>query len=853
VHAPVPFADLADVSPEDAFGMLRELGDQALAKRADESVTEWIAWKRQYHLRQAARDALALLAEGRRPKAPAATPPRWLETVVRDEVETLAARWSHGPAFWSIRSLERLGAVGLEADREYVLAFVSGWVAGTDIDAAAAALRSDPELRERAFWPMFRTEGGREVSLRNVDKFMRESPWRSVVVRLVDDGTVDRDRVVVACLDALVSDLGAYQAGWFSGALLALALTPAQLARHQDRLVAVLRSMVPASVTFAVDRLREIDRAGLLDDVGLAEGIDPALTTRGKTTATHAIRLLDAVASRRPELVPTIARSALRALEHPDAGVQARALDLLETLGSLDLAQGVLVHPTLAGRLATHPEAVDVQVGSVAEPLVGSAPMTSWSAPTLRLPPAATPGDVVERVAGLLEGEADPLELESVLTALAEVTDPSFLSPLAKRALAVRRRAGETWPTPPLSGAIASLVLFASGLPAPAPGGDGPRHPAATEFLRRRLAEVGGSLLGRAPATPLLATPTDGPWIAPEVLVERLVTARSDGRALRHADTVAALLRLHPDGRAPALDLWTRAARSDVLQPIVAHALGAPPPEGGEGPWTVRRDSDLWVAASRARSPFDTDPLLVAAGLADAEDAQPIAADVDVRQQSSHGSSWPCYRVVVNGGASPAEPESLADWPRWLATTFPHDAEHFLVGSMAPVLWSTYTTPANTPEAGHVLDSLLTHPGRTGRLSAVTVAAGLAAVGHVDRVRAADCFAALVVTGRITVEELADAMRTLAPFVPVQRWAASLGDASEAAPGARDAVVELLVALLPRLDRSRRGIVNLLDRLAEEVALLGAFRVGDPAFVAWASGFAGTSRAAKAARALAGS
>lgn len=184
--------------------------------------------------------------------------------------------------------------------------------------------------------------------------------------------------------------------------------------------------------------------------------------------------------------------------------------------------------------------------------------------------------------------------------------------------------------------------------------------------------------------------------------------------------------------------------------------------------------------------------------------------------------------------------------------TVPHDAEHFVALGVEHVLSSARAHSEQVPDVAFVLDALLTHPGRTGRLSSLAVAAGLATKEQADRVRAADCFAALVVPGRIPPTELADAMAMLAPAVPVQRWAGSLGDAAEAAPDAREAVAEILIDLLPRLDRSVRGLSALLDRLDEELARLGRTRATNQAFHVWASEFSGSSRAARTARRLAG-
>jgi len=97
-----------------------------------------------------------------------------------------------------------------------------------------------------------------------------------------------------------------------------------------------------------------------------------------------------------------------------------------------------------------------------------------------------------------------------------------------------------------------------------------------------------------------LSAPTHrGFWIDPEILVERSRAAAADGPApsLGIADQCLALLRLAPDRRAEAL----RVARTlgDEWGAALRYALG--------GDETFGKTASLWVAAARARAPFDLD------------------------------------------------------------------------------------------------------------------------------------------------------------------------------------------------------------------------------------------------------
>ena len=119
-----------------------------------------------------------------------------------------------------------------------------------------------------------------------------------------------------------------------------------------------------------------------------------------------------------------------------------------------------------------------------------------------------------------------------------------------------------------------------------------------------------------------------------------------------------------------------------------------------------------------------------------------------------------------------------------------------------------------------------------------------------DRVCAfdADDRAALL-PQRMEPEALASAMATMAPAVPLNRWADSLGDLSVAGLGAQ--VRALLTALLPSLDRTVRGLHTLVELLRDE-HLRAAVPVTEPALRRWLSATGGRSKTTAAARTLLG-
>ena len=783
-------------------------------------VTFEFTWQRDRARLDAVEAALLDLAT-HRPIGEAAKP-RWLDGLVRGELRRSSERYWSRDQFVFVRLVERLGAVDLEPDDTYVLAMVSAL--GED---KVEKLRADPGLVERALWRVFEVEGGGEVSLTNVDRFGGEQ-WRSAFLELTADGTLDRGRVLDECLRALGRDFAAYRAGWFSATFLALAPTPDEAAARQAELRRLLNASVPATVAFAVKQLRALEKQGLLDMAATVPDLGPATLVKSKGTALDALRLAKSAG---PDHRADIAAVATTALGHPHADVQRAAADLLRLFGDaddLDHAQADLAPSVRA----------DLGLGAtVIEPSVHV-----QTTQQLR-PPAQKVGDndLSERVAGLLEDASDPAELDAVIARLAAPGSEAGLRPLTKRALRVAEQGADFGVGDvTVSAAVARTVLSLLGERAPT----GMPSSALQRFVINRLTEL------RSGDGPLLATPDlPGGWVSPAALVERLATTRTP----RHHDVVAALLRLHPENREDAL--------RPGLPPAVEFALTGSEP--GKKLFRSSRPGPeaWWTAAQRSRAPYD-------------ESERPsLSSQFKTHSWEQNGTKrthrYVEFTVIMStrsesGDDRPTELGSKptgqfddgqvrswnADWVGHLAAIWPHDTEHYLTLTGLSVLGA-----AGYPEVSHdvprTLDSLATHPGRMGTLAVHTLAAGLSAAKRDHRFHAIDAFADLVPTGRISISDLASALATYAEAWPATRLAESLASCSQA-PGGVDAVIDLLVELLPQLPIDHRGINKLLDVLRDETLRRGSAALADEQLRAWLATFSGSSAAARTARALLG-
>lgn len=771
------------------------------------------AWQRDRARMDAVEAALSDLAAGAT-HVPVARP-RWLDGLVRADLRRASeSYWARERFAWA-RLLERIGAVQLEADDTYVLAMLSGL--GGD---KPNQLREDPELVERAVWRLFEVEGGGEVSLTNVDRFSSDT-WRTTFLELTSDGTLERSRALRECLLTLGRDFLAYRAGWFRETFLALSPTVDEVAGLQPELRRLLGSAIPATVAFAVKQLRTLEKAGRLDVADALTDLGAATLVRTKGTALDALRLARSARAERPDLVADVATAALG---HPHADVQRAAVDLLRECGQ----DGVL-----ADAAADLAPSVRAESGLDAPPAEATKPAAPRTQPLREPATLVAPDELAERVAGLLEDASDPGELEATLAALAVSKDVGILAPLAKRARRVAALApdfsvGQTT----VSAVVARTVLALLGEPGPT--GMPPRG--VQRFLAHRMGEV------RAGDGPLLATPDlPGGWLSPSALVERL----SQTTTPRHHDLVAALLRLHPDGR--------DGLASKDHPPAVRFAL-----TGDQPRW--RRGPEAWsVAAYRSRAPYDEVERPTLSSTLKSYEWQVQGRtrtarylEFTVAIATPRGAD---DRPTETGTGRIGQYDDLAlrswdaDWVEHLAAIWPHDAEHFLTYAALSVLGA-----AGHPEVAHdvprTLDALAAHPGRMGTLATNALAAGLAAEHRTHRFHAADAFADLVPTGRIKIADVAGVLAANAEAWTVSRWTETLASCA-AAPGAAAAVVDLLTTLLPQLPTSQRGINKALDLLREESLRQGR-PVTDPTLRAWLDRFTGSSTSARAARAMLG-
>ena len=757
-----------------------------------------------------------------------------------DDDLALSARlsdpWLKGIGF--LRLAELHGDLSLDHDESYLTALI-----GLEPGLQLPLMRADRELREELVWGMLRQEGNRGVSLSASDRSAtmgseRTPGWSRTFEASVNEGLVERDRLLDALLDMLAADLPSGRAGWYSRTLRLLAMTIDEAEARQSTLCALMSSPVGATVTLAVGHLSALARAGRLDLELFARSCEGALMG-SKANARAALTILRGGLE---VLSPGGIEPLLAiALSFPHAQVQALAIELAS-----DALRSGLLDPAALGRLLSDAELDPLVADTItlldpghsasdqADP--GLAPE---EAPAAFLPPPRevvdlvpmSADDVVGRVGVLAQGAQMGLEYEALLAFLAS---PEFapavlesLRPLVRR-LTTRRFGYER-----MLGRLLQIALDG--------GEEGAESPLAAgtawlesenmpTLMRERIIEVAG-LLARGQCYRLLATPTDDRGaVNPLTLVRRALD--NGGATPLPADLTQALLRVdteHPDCAAALVLVDEREA--DLPASAVAHIRLAL-----EG--VVRRRAEGYLSSLSVT--WEGRPYYESGKPKVARDGSPIYAFFFPRI------------VGVDTGATGHELSALADIAsasgdftahRYL---YPALVRHFAVCLLA----SQWYVLDSTQLTADCYRALCEHGGRWDSLSAQLLGQAMGEREVESRALGVEALAALVARGDLTFDQAVAGFAAVAHTVKLNRWAQAFGDLGDVDPRL---ALDLALTLLPGLERGRTGIGQLLGVVTAQCARAQAEGWAPPLgeeCIGWLGLFRGSSQAAKYARTL---
>ena len=747
--------------------------------------------------------------------------------------------WLKGIGF--LRLAELHGDLALDHDQRYLTALI-----GLEPGLQLPLMRADRELREELGWGMLRQEGNRGVSLSSSDRSAsmgseRTPGWSRTFEASVNEGLVERDRLLDALLEMLAADLPSARAGWYSRTLRLLAMTIDEAEARQAVLCALMSSPVGATVTLAVGHLSALAKAGRLDLELFARSCEGALMG-SKANALAALTILRGGLE---VLSPGGIEPLLAiALSFPHAQVQALAIELAS-----DALRSGLLDPAALGRLLSDAELDPLVVATLdlldpghtasdqADPGLVPEEGTGEQAPAAFLPPPREVNDLVPmsaddaagRIGVLAQGAEMGLEYEALLAFLASPEfDPSSLEslrPLVRR-LTTRRFGYER-----MLGTLLQIALDG--------GGEGAENPLAagtawleTEnmptLLRERIIEVAG-LLARGQRYRLLATPTDDRGaVNPLILVRRALD--NGGVTTLPADLTQALLRVdteHPDCAAALALVDEREADLPASARIRLALEGA-----------VRRRAEGYLSSLSVT--WEGRPSYESGKPKVARDGSPVYAFFTPRV------------VGADTGATGAELGALADIAsasgdftahRYL---YPALVRHFAVCLLA----SQWYVLDNTQLTCECYRALCEHGGRWDALSAQLLGQAMGEREVESRALGVEALAALVARGDLAFDQVVSGFEAVAHTVKLNRWARAFGDLGDVDPRL---ALDLALALLPGLERGRTGIGQLLGVVTAQYARAQAEGWAPPLgeeCIGWLGLFRGSSQAAKYARTL---
>lgn len=452
-----------------------------------------------------------------------------------------------------------------------------------------------------AIWKFFEVEGHGEQSLAAVDKYRSEKlTWAYNIKRFMEEGKLERDRLLDASLDALARDFAQFRAGWFSRFHESLEPTIEERIQRTNRYLKLLASMNPPTVSFAINALGIINKAKALSSEDIINHIRPALLSKHKSTALKALGLLENMTKQEKNFRSQVLRLVAESLITDSTEVQERLFKILKKYsGQMDET----VKNGIRNIVENLSASVQMKIiNLLPEMKRRSIPSASFHGSANELPVspldlgrAITPienlEELMEKSAYILENPNDIAETERVLDGLVRFSNMDkthmerAIKPLLKRAVKIQEKAGKTFDEQ--AQALIAQSIRACFDPALV---EAKEYVGEQHYPLLRLHQI-LQLIQKRQGLPLLSTPThQGFWIDPRVLVKRYKEWNTQNKVCDIYDSVIAFLRMGFEHRNAALH-DTKELSSPY--PALRYALGADEPIGG--------NKSLWTAASRAR------------------------------------------------------------------------------------------------------------------------------------------------------------------------------------------------------------------------------------------------------------
>ena len=429
--------------------------------------------------------------------------------------------------------------------------------------------------------------------------------WLTVLPQLVGSGDLDRADLLTRCLLALRRDFRRPLLTWFKSLFLALQPTAAERLARQAELVELLAHPLPLVVHFALDQVKDLWTNSEFSPSPLLLYPEALLPRQDlKTSLRTLLAGFEKLLKRDPTLAPTLGRLSASALANADAGVQERAAKLLVGLftakksllspeDATEIIESIrlyaeLLHPPARQLVAPFLMAPATDQSAPDDPVPATVaatytPHTGFE-PELSLATAIAPVQDWHELlflTGQLLQHDEPATLERWLDGLLRLR-PQFppgyeqqLRPYLQQAMpwVVKSKPEAEIPSVLLNYEFdtmypsrrdlvrALLIGWATGFARPKVAQISLVHhqyhkpDPLLRVEQQRLLAVEEQLTTATTPLPLLSTPTHAPcWVAPSVLVQKLLAYQTASQEPNAADLALALARAAVQARADRAD-----------------------------------------------------------------------------------------------------------------------------------------------------------------------------------------------------------------------------------------------------------------------------------------------------------
>lgn len=794
-------------------------------------------------------------------------------------------------------------------------------------------LKNDTGLIETEIWSLFEFESFPDNwNLTSWDThfstWRREErkgeDWKGTLCTLIEEGTISGKRVTDGCFRSLSRPYTDHEAKWFVRLLETMIerkiVTEKELVKD-NRFLELLDNPNPGSRVLGLQILERLFKSNLVSDEKVLLHITGMFLEPAKGKVKKAISLLDKIAKKNEKLRAEIFRTALEGLKHEAVDIQQATLDLLLKYDALSDPEIMETINELASHLAVSvrrniPELQKESKKQVhpLPPKISEPVKTSFEP----IEPVKTFEELFDLAVRLVEKSNDIHELERFLDGLSrlgnrkpedfETKSVALLARVQKKIRCIRdvldiekKKWDILWMTPFSGRRIDTDIhyLIASWITNSVPEivklekpvevfwrdeprnerlhpyelkigkrswifkeYDSPGNPILLLFSKRLEAVLESVLSGES--RPLLSAPTHrNGWIGPMIFVRRFIESRKKKSEYGDHEKTLALLRLMPLDRKEALELLDESIKKrDDYCNAVRYVLGAKKVKIGQS-------APYWIAAGRARNPFDDDPELEKVFPNLGPGAGTLARFSFVVESLKYHSD---NSILVK--TTPAIKEPLSNTEQTELSFLPSIALHY--GTVRRwenmpefFTWLNSIWPQNLDPAtamainscacdvevpydyglSHILRLLGNAEFPLHSIGITAIFIGLSGKTPLVSTPALDCMISAIDQGRVKPEPAIPAVRELIRLnaLKTSRWVAHLKTASEQSELHSDFVFELLEGVLDLL--SARELGGFLE-IMYEIGIASEKPIRNENARNFLHSFQGSGKAAKLAKNL---